>query len=335
MSNHIGKQSISFSSFPGIRNRAAVVGPKEGEGPLKDLFDVSFPDLYCERKNWEKAELRLATEASRLVLQKAGLKEKDLDFFLGGDLLNQIVITSFTAKSLGIPFLGLFGACSTYVEGLILGSILVETSYAQRVMVLASSHYATAERQYRTPMEYGVMYPKYKQWTVSGAGCAILERKGDGPRITCATIGKVVDFGVKDPLDMGAAMAPAAADTILQHFCDLKKGPKDYDLVVTGDLGRYGREILLQLLQEKGVDLKDRLEDCGLLIFRDSQKVGAGGSGCGCSAVVFNTHLLKEMEAGNSNRILLIGTGALMNPTSVLQGENIPGIAHAVAIENF
>lgn len=331
----IGSQSLSFTSFPTIISRASVVGPKEKEGPLGDLFDASFHDLYCGRKNWEKAELRLAKEAARLALKKVKLKETDLDFFLGGDLLNQIVITSFTASSLGVPFLGIFGACSTYVQGLLLGSILVETGYARRVMALASSHYATAERQYRTPTEYGIQYPDYKQWTVSGAGTAILERDGVGPKITCATVGKMVDFGVKDPFDMGAVMAPAAADTILQHFQDLEKGPWAYDLIVTGDLGRYGREILLDLLEEKGVDIKDRLQDCGLLIYHHRQGVGAGGSGCGCSAVVFNTHLLKEMESGHCKRLLLVGTGALMNPVSIMQGETIPGIAHAVAVENI
>lgn len=326
---------MSFTSFPSLISRSSVVGPKEREGPLGDLFDESFADLYCERKNWEKGELRLAKEAARLALEKARLKEADLDFFLGGDLLNQIVIASFTAKSLGVPFFGVYGACSTYVEGLILGSVLVETGYAKRIMALASSHYATAERQYRTPTEYGAQYPAYKQWTVSGAGAAIVEREGGGPKITCATVGKMVDFGVVDPYDLGAAMAPAAADTILQHFQDLQKGPWSYDLIVTGDLGRYGREILLDLLQEKDVDIKDKLQDCGLLIYSQGQGAGAGGSGCGCSAVVFNTHLLKEMESGNSKRILLVGTGALMNPVSVMQGETIPGLAHAIAVEDI
>lgn len=335
MSNHVGRQSMSFKSFPTIIARSSVVGPKEKEGPFGDLFDESFQNLYCERKSWEKAELRLAKEAVRLALLKAELKEEDLDFFLGGDLLNQIIIASFTASSLGVPFFGIFGACSTYVEGLILGSILVETGYAKRVMALASSHYATAQRQYRTPTEYGVMYPAYKHWTVSGAGAAIMEQDGIGPKITCATAGKIVDFGVKDAFDMGSVMAPAAADTILQHFQDLEKGPWAYDLVVTGDLGRYGREILLELLMERGVDLKDKLQDCGLLIYSSGQKVGAGGSGCGCSAVVLNTYLMQEMERGNIKRLLLVGTGALLNPVSVMQGETIPGIAHAVSIENI
>ncbi len=333
--NRIGKQSLSFKSFPSFISTASVVGPMEARGPLKEYFDHSYQDPYCGRQKWEKAELRLSRQACRLALNKAMLKEQDIDFLLGGDLLNQMVTTNFTASSLGIPYFGLFGACSTWVEGLILGSMMVETGYAQRVMTMATSHYNTAERQYRTPSEYGIQYPKYKQYTVTGSGAAVLGTDSSGVVLTCATVGKVIDFGCQDAMDLGAAMAPAAADTILQHFSDAQKGPEAYDIIVTGDLGKYGRSILLELLQEKGLDIAKKLADCGLMIYHSSQRVGAGGSGCGCSAVVFSAHFLRQLQKGSINRLLLVGTGALMNTTTVLQGENIPSIAHAVAVEKI
>lgn len=328
-----GRQTVWFQNPPVIISTASVVGPIEAEGPLGKIFDKVFSDPYCGEETWEKAEQRMMLEAMKKALQKANLQEKDIDFMLMGDLLNQIISANYTARALPIPFLGLYGACSTMYESLALGSMLIDGGFAEKVLVGACSHYSTAERQFRFPTELGVQRPMNAQWTVSGAGAAVLASEGSGPVITHATVGKVIDMGQGDPQDMGAAMAPAAADTIAQHFQDTGRSQDYYDLVFTGDLGVYGKKLADQLLQQKGYDIAERFTDCGILIYSGAQDVHAGGSGCGCSAVVTCSYFVERLKAGRYKRLLGIGTGALMSPCSVQQGETIPGIGHAIVIE--
>ncbi len=329
----IGQQTIAFTNPPVIIAAACIAGPKEGEGPLKDSFDKVLEDIYYGEKTWEKAEQRIFQETMELALEKANLKTGDIDFMLAGDLTNQIIAANFTARSLAIPFIGLYGACSTMYEGLALGSMLIDGGFARYVLVGASSHYATAERQFRFPTEHGVQRAMSAQWTVTGSGAIVLGSEGQGTRITHATVGRVVDFGEGDASDMGAAMAPAAADTLLQHFRDTGRSPGDYDLIATGDLGKYGRQLVIKLTEQQAPALSDRYTDCGVLIFDESQDTHAGGSGCGCSAVVTCGHILNQINQGRIKRFLGIGTGALLSPCSCQQGESIPGIGHAVAME--
>jgi len=330
----MGKQTVRFDNPPIIIESACIVGPKEGEGPLAATFDRVVDDLYFGEKSYEKAERKFLEESVKLVLRKQNLQSTDIDFFLAGDLLNQLISANFAAGSLGIPFLGIFGACSTMAEGLILASMLVDGGYASRVISAASSHYCTAERQYRFPVEQGVQRPMSAQWTVTGAGAFLVSGQGEGIRVTHATVGKAIDAGIKNTSDMGAAMAPAAVDTIITHLKDTGRNPNDYDLIITGDLASVGRNIAVDLGNQQGYDLSG-LNDCGILIFdHRAQDTHAGGSGCACSAVVTAGHLLKEMKAGKYNRILIAGTGALLSVTSSQQGESIPGIAHAVVLEN-
>jgi stage V sporulation protein AD len=329
----LGKQTIAFTEPPIILSRACVVGPKEGEGPLKGSFDKVIADNYYNEKTWEKAEQKMLQEAMEIALGKANLQPDDMDFLLAGDLLNQLISANYTARNLGIPFLGLYGACSTMVESLVVGSILIDGGYAEKVLAGASSHYDTAERQFRFPTELGTQRPLSAQWTVTGAGSIILSKAGLGPRITHATVGKVVDMGISDSNDMGSAMAPAAADTMMKHFEDTNRGPQDYDLIITGDLASIGKALTQQLVTKANYNLNKNYTDCGMLIYDPIQDTHAGGSGCGCSAVVLCGKILKDMDEGKFKRILVIGTGALLSPTSILQGESIPGIGHAVVIE--
>lgn len=328
-----GQQTYQLANPPVIIASATIVGPKEGEGPLANTFDKVLEDTYYGEKTWEKAERKVLQESIELALQKGGLTPQQVDFMLAGDLLNQTVSANFAASKLGIPFLGLYGACSTAYEGMALGSILVDGGFAATVVAAASSHYGTAERQYRFPTEQGSQRPMYAQWTVTGAGAFLLSRTGVGPRVTHITIGKVMDMGVKDPADMGSAMAPAATDTIVRHFQDTGRGPADYDLIVTGDLASVGKAITVELAKQQGYDLSANYTDCGILIYDASQDVHAGGSGCACSAVVTGGHLLQEMAEGRYKRILGVGTGALLSPLTVQQGESIPCIGHGVVIE--
>ncbi|BAF59410.1 hypothetical protein PTH_1229 [Pelotomaculum thermopropionicum SI] len=328
-----GLQTVWFQSPPVIISAASVVGFREGEGPLGKTFDKVVYDSYYGEKTWEKAEQRMMLDAMKKALQKAGLQEKDVDFILAGDLLNQIISANFTASSMSVPFLGLYGACSTMYEGMALGAMLIDGGFADRVLVATSSHYSTAERQYRFPTELGIQRPLTAQWTVTGAGAMLLAREGTGPVITHATIGRAIDMGQGDPMDMGAAMAPAAADTIMQHFVDTGRRPDYYDLIITGDLGAYGKKLAEQILAKNGYDIADRFTDCGILIYSGSQDVHAGGSGCGCSAVVTCGYLMEQLKSGRYKRFMGVGTGALMSPCSVQQGETIPGIGHAVVIE--
>lgn len=328
-----GLQTVWFQNPPVIISTASVVGAREGEGPLGKTFDKIVYDTYYGENTWEKAEKQMMMDAMKKALQKAGLQKQDIDFMLAGDLLNQIISSGFSARSMSIPFLGLYGACSTMYEGLALGAMLIDGGFAERVLIATSSHYNTAERQYRFPTELGMQRPMTAQWTVTGAGAALLAREGIGPVITHATIGKVVDMGVGDAQDMGSAMAPAAADTITRHLQDTGRKPDYYDLIITGDLGVFGKKLAEQLVRQNGYEIAGRFADCGVLIYHGSQDVHAGGSGCGCSAVVTCGYLMEQLRSGMYQRFMGIGTGVLLSPCSIQQGETIPGIGHAVVIE--
>ncbi|UHA74235.1 stage V sporulation protein AD [Paenibacillus sp. 481] len=332
---HVGKQTWRFSNKPVIISTATVVGPDEGQGPLADDFDFVHDDLDMQEKSWEKAERKLLEQATQLAVVNGNITQDDLDYFVGGDLMNQIISNSFAARALGVPYIGVFGACSTSMQSLAIASLLVDSGNAKHVMAGTCSHNCTAEKQFRYPTEYGSQKPPTAQFTVTGAGAAIVAKNGQGPRVIAATIGKIVDLGIKDPFNMGAAMAPAAVDTIVTHLADLNRKPEDYDLIVTGDLASVGFGIANDLFKKAGVPMdKANYNDCGLMIFDlVKQAVQAGGSGCGCSAVVTYGHILKKMKKGELKRVLIAATGALLSPLSFQQGETIPCIAHAVTLE--
>ena len=328
-----GAHSYVLPSRPRIRSYASIAGQKEASGPLGHTFDETFADDTLGQKSWERAEAKMLERAADLALSKAKVYADGVDVFLGGDLLNQIVSSGYTARQLGIPFLGLYGACSTMAESLLLAAAFVDAGFADTAAALTSSHFASAERQYRFPLGYGGQRTPTAQWTVTGSGCCIVGKSGHGPRIEAATIGKIQDYGIKDANNMGAAMAPAAISTLQAHFRDLRRVPSDYDLIVTGDLGMLGRTIVLDQFRRIGVDLSPVYNDCGLLIFdTKSQDVHAGGSGCGCGASVLCGYLLDRLEKRELRRLLFCATGALLSPTSSWQGESIPGVCHAVAI---
>lgn len=330
----LGKQTIKLKNPPSMIATAAVVGPKEGEGPLSKYFDMIQKDDYFGQVSFEKAESKFMEEAVRIAIEKSGIAVTSIDYMLAGDLLNQIISSSFAARTLQIPFLGLYGACSTMAESLSVGSMIIDGGYADNVICATSSHFSSAERQYRSPLEQGTQRPLYSQWTVTGSGATVLSSKGNGPYITCITTGKVIDFGIKDANNMGAAMAPAAADTLVAHFKETGRTPSYYDLIVTGDLATVGRNITLELLQKEGLNLKYNYNDCGCMIFdNEKQDTHSGGSGCGCSASVLNSYLYKMLLQGEIKKLLFVATGALLSPISAWQGESIPCIAHAVAIE--
>lgn len=328
----LGRQTVALAHPPSVAGHANVVGKKEGEGPLADSFDQINQDDSFGEKTWEKAETAMQKLALSSALDKAGLSASALDYILAGDLLNQCIGSGFAVRGQDVPFFGLYGACSTMAESLSLAALLLDGGFATHAAAMTSSHFCSAERQYRTPLEYGGQRTPTAQWTVTGAGCVILSREGPGPYITHVTTGKIVDKGIQDANNMGAAMAPAAYDTIQAHFRDTGRRPSDYDLIVTGDLGSLGKEILLDLFHRDGIEFKN-LEDCGVLIYdAQTQDVHCGGSGCGCSAAVLTSFLLNGMKQGRWRRLLFCGTGALLSPTSTLQGESIPSICHAVAI---
>lgn len=329
--------TIALPNAPAIIAGAAIAGPKEGEGPLAAHYDeVIHDDLYGE-ETWEKAECRFFYEACTRCLQKAGLTTAQLDVLLGGDLLNQITCASTAARELGTPFLGLYGACSTMAESLAIGAMLIDGGHAANVLCAASSHFCSAERQYRFPLEYGNQRTPTAQWTVTGAGATCLTaepKRVPIARITHVTIGHVIDMGVTDANNMGAAMAPAAAHTLTRHFNDLHRQPEDYDLIITGDLGQVGHDVLLALMKERGIPLDPaHYLDCGLAVFSDDQDVHAGGSGCGCSAITLNSLIWQRFMRGELHRVLFMATGALLSTTTSQQGSTIPGIAHAVVLE--
>ena len=335
----IGQQTILLPSRPALCGNAAYVGRKEGEGPLGEYFDHAAHDELYGQDSFELAERRLYLDAIGAAVKKSGYAPEEMEFLLGGDLLNQIITASFSARDLGIPFIGLYGACSTMSESLCLGGMLLDGGHARQVVCAASSHFCTAERQYRFPLEFGCQRPPTAQWTVTAAGATVLcaePKTAPLARLSMCCMGRVVDLGIKDANNMGAAMAPAAADTLLSLFRDTDTSPQDYDRIITGDLGQVGHDLLMQLMRENRMPLADEhYQDCGLMIYdRQTQDVHAGGSGCGCSAAVLNAYYLPRLQKGELKRILFMSTGALMSPTSSQQGETIPGVAHAVVLES-
>lgn len=333
MEYHRGKRSIVFPRAPVILAHASVAGKKESQGPLRTSFDLTSEDTTFGQKSWEKAETQMQKTALRLALEKAGLKETDLDAAFVGDLLNQCIGSSFSMRNSEVPTFGLYGACSTMAESLLLAGLAVGGGFCRSALALTSSHFASSERQYRFPLGYGGQRTPTAQWTVTGAGAAILSTEGTGPHLERATIGTIVDAGIKDANNMGAAMAPAAFETIRTHFEDFHCTPEDYDLIVTGDLGRLGSELVRELFSHEGIRLGGRYQDCGVMIYdADAQDVHCGGSGCGCSASVLCGDLLGRMRRGELRRLLFCGTGALLSPLSTQQGESIPAVCHAVSI---
>ena len=328
-----GRQSFVLPQLPVIRNWASVAGKKESEGPLAHTFDITSQDTYFGEKTWEQAEKKMQQMALHKLAEKAGMKKGELELVLSGDLLNQCIGSSFSLRNTGIPHLGLYGACSTMAESLLLASVMVGGGFADKVVAQTSSHFASSERQYRFPLGYGGQRTPTSQWTVTGSGAALVCSSGTGPRIECCTLGTVTDLGIKDANNMGAAMAPAAFETIRAHMQDLNRTPEDFDLIVTGDLGQLGKEVLLELGRRNHLPLGGKLADCGTLVFDNTtQDVHAGGSGCGCSAITLCGYLLNQLNEGKLRRILFCGTGALLSPTSTQQGLPIPGVCHAVSI---
>lgn len=329
-----GAHSNVLPSRPRIRSYASIAGQKEASGPLGHTFDETFADDTLGQKSWERAEAKMLERAADLALSKAKVYADGVDVFLGGDLLNQIVSSGYTARQLGIPFLGLYGACSTMAESLLLGAMLIDGGFADTALCATCSHFSTAERQYRFPLELGNQRTPTAQWTVTGAGATLLGRESPLPLcVESVTIGSVWDLKQTDANNMGAAMAPAAMQTLKSHLDDLHRIPEDYDLIVTGDLGRVGYDLMKLLCRKEGIELDQRYIDCGCEIFDVSQDVHSGGSGCGCSAVSLNGWLLGRMLKGEIRKMLFLATGALMSPTMSQQGESIPGVAHAVSLE--
>ena len=333
MNKKRGKQSIIFANPPSITSTANIVGPMEGAGLLQDYFDYIMPDNLNNLDSWEQCESYMMEWALKKAVDKEKSTMDMIDCILAGDLLNQLMSTHFAVKKLNRPFLGLYGACSTMVESLLLGAMLLDGGFANKVAVAASSHHDAAERQYRFPSELGVQRPPSAQWTVTGSGAAVLSTIGKGPYITAATIGKIVDYGIKDPNAMGSAMAPAAFETLLQHLQDTGRVPAYYDMIFTGDLGSVGKQLVIQLMQEQGLDISSNYEDCGCMVYREEQDTHAGASGCASSAVVFSGYIYQGLKMNKLKKILLLGTGSLHSTTSYQQKESIPCIAHAVAVE--
>ncbi len=329
----LGKQTVRFNTPPSILECSSIVGPKEGQGPLAKYFDKCLTDEFWGEKTWEKAESKIIKENVTSVINKSGIPTNEIDCCFAGDLLNQCISSSFGIRDLQIPYFGIFGACSTFVEALSLGAICVE-GFAKNVLCATSSHFCSAEKQFRFPLELGNQRPPTSQWTVTGSGSSIISKSGTGPFITHITTGKIVDMGISDANNMGAAMAPAFADTLVTHFLDTGRKPSYYDLILSGDLGYIGKDIAIDLLNNKGYNIKNNYKDCGVLIFdKENQDTHSGGSGPACCASVFSGYIFKELKAKKINRLLFIATGALMNSMSVQQGETIPSIAHAVSIE--
>ncbi|HEX9061620.1 MAG TPA: stage V sporulation protein AD [Clostridia bacterium] len=333
MGKRLGKQTVKLQNPPSITAAAAIVGPKEGQGPLGRYFDEIIEDEMWGESSWEKAESKLIRETFGKILTKSKKDSSQVNYVLSGDLLDQCIASNFGLRESGVPLLGVYGACSTMSESLGIGSMLIDGGFADNIICLTSSHFCSAEKQFRYPLELGVQRSPTSQWTVTGAGGMFVSNTGTGPYVTHVTTGRIVDMGIKDANNMGAAMAPAAIDTISCHFKDTGMAPEDYDLILTGDLGAVGMSICSEILKENGIDIRDRLNDCGVMIFdRERQDAHSGGSGCGCAASVLSSFIFTEMQKGGLNKVLFIATGALMSPTSTQQGDSIPGIAHAVTI---
>ena len=320
----LGKQTIKFDTPPTITDCASIVGPKESQGPLAKYFDQTLDDEFWGEKTWEKAESKIIKETVNTVISKSGIPSEQIDCCFAGDLLNQCISSSFGLRELNIPFFGVFGACSTFVESMSLSAIAVE-SFAQNVLCATSSHFCSAEKQFRFPLELGNQRPPTAQWTVTGSGAAIISKNGTGPYITHITPGKIVDMGIKDANNMGAAMAPAFVDTLITHFMDTGRNPSYYDAIISGDLGHIGKELAIDIAKSQGYNIKSN--------YKNAQDTHSGGSGCACCGTVFSGYLFKQLKEKKIKKLLLIATGALMNSTSSQQGESIPGIAHAISIE--
>ena len=342
-SKFVGKQSIVFQNPPYIIAASSIAGKKEGEGPLGRLFDNIWEDPMIGKNTWEEAESELMKEAAQKVLQKAGLRSADIRYLIGGDLLGQLIATSFGIAEFNIPTFGVYGACSTMGEAMSLGAILVEGGFADKVIAITSSHFAGAEKQFRFPLDYGNQRPYSATWTVTGSGSVIISNQAANNKtageadvvVAGLTTGKIVDYGIKDPMNMGASMAPAAFETIKQNLEDLGVGPDHYDKIITGDLGYVGKNILIELLKEKNYDISMNHMDCGIEIFdKDSQDTHAGGSGCGCSAITFAAYILKQLREKTWKRVLFVPTGALLSQVSYNESKTVPGIAHAVVVES-
>ena len=329
----LGKQTIKFDNPPTILDCASIVGPKEAQGPLAEYFDQTLEDEFWGEKTWEKAESKIIKETVNTVISKSGVPSDQIDLMIAGDLLNQCISSSFGLREANIPFLGVFGACSTFFESMCICSICVE-SFAKNVLCATSSHFCSAEKQFRFPLELGNQRTPTAQWTVTGSGAAIITQSGMGPYITHITPGKIIDMGIKDANNMGAAMAPAFCETLITHFLDTGRSPNYYDAIISGDLGHVGKEIAIDIAKARGYNIKPNYNDCGVLIFdKEKQDTHSGGSGCGCCGSVFSGYFFKQLKAKKLKKVLLIATGALMNSTSSQQGESIPGIAHAISIE--
>lgn len=331
----IGKQSIRLEKPVYVESWASVVGKKEGEGPLAPFFDEIETDDQLGQDNWEEAESMLQQKAARLAIKKAGCCPEDIRIIFAGDLLAQSIASSFGSGELERPMYGVFGACSTMGEALSLGAITVSAGHGERVLAVTSSHFATAEKEFRFPLGYGNQRPLSASWTVTGSGACVLNRKKGRVKITGLTIGKVVDYGLKDSQNMGACMAPAACDTIIRNLEDFERTPEDYSRIITGDLGYVGQSILFDLMRGKGYDIKANHMDCGMTIFNQQlQDTHAGGSGCGCAATTLSAYILPKIEKGEWKRVLFVPTGALMSTVSYNEGASVPGIAHGIVLEH-
>ncbi len=331
-----GKQTIFFEHPPVIAGTGTVAGKKESEGPIGSYFDVVAEDNVLGQKTWEQAESAFARQAVRQAVKNSGVTIEQIQYLFGGDLLNQCTGTSYGVREFGIPFIGLYGACSTMGLGLSMAASFVDGGYAETCAAVTSSHFCSAEKQFRFPLEYGGQRPPSSQWTVTGAACAVVSGHGEGPAVECVTHGKIVDMGITDANNMGAAMAPAAVDTLFTHFQDTGRAPETYDLIVSGDLGLIGKEVVLDLLKQKGIDLGERYNDCGTIIFEGkTQDTHAGGSGCACAGLTFCGYIYRLMKEKQLNHVLFMATGALQSTLAVQQGESMPGIAHAVSIRNY
>lgn len=332
--SRIGRYTIAYSNQPVVAGFGSVAGKKESEGPLKEYFHKIEYDTKLGCDTWEQAESMLQKEAIQIALEKAQISGELIQLAFGGDLLNQCISTGYSIRGFNIPFLGQYGACSTMVQSLILAGLMVDGGYCKNSLAVTSSHFCSAERQFRFPLEYGGQRTPTAQWTVTGSGAIVVSRYGNGPRLKHCTIGKVVDMGVTDINNMGAAMAPAACDTIKSFLIDTKTKPSDYDLILTGDLGKTGSQLLLELLQKENIDISRQHNDCGMMIYDiEKQDVHAGGSGCGCCGSVLCGYILENMCKGKLKNILVAATGALMSPTANQQGESTPGIAHLIHLE--
>lgn len=331
----IGKNTILTKNFPSISGFAAVAGEKEGQGPLGDMFDYLYKGDTDGEKSFEKAESKMQLDAAKRAMKKAGITPQDIQIAFAGDLLNQCIGTSYGLRELQIPFAGLYGACSTMAESIALASLMIDAKYATHALAVTSSHFCSSERQFRFPLEYGGQRPPTSQWTATASGAVVVSESSEPPYINAVSIGKIVDAGVTDINNMGAAMAPAAAETISGYFSDTNTSAEDYDLILTGDLAQVGSDLLLKLLDLEGISLQGRHNDCGIMLYdRKKQDVHSGGSGCGCSAAVLCADILKRIKEGRLHKVLFVATGALMSPTSNQQGESIPSIAHLIYLSD-